>query len=174
MTSNRILGRLQAVDGIGSVRMEDRFDTDIDDVWQALTHPARLDRWLGTFSGDLRLGGEFHARYHASGWEGTCRVEACDPPHHLRVANAQSDDDGDVHVTEVTLTTDGAQTIVVVEERGMPLSMLWAYGAGIQVHVEDLGEHLAGRGRIDSDARMTELIPDYQRLAADTGLPTPA
>src|SRR4051794_38885605 len=31
----RILGSLGSVDGFGIVRMEDRFDTDIDDVWSA-------------------------------------------------------------------------------------------------------------------------------------------
>ena len=45
MTSNaragsRILGSLRSADGKGVVRMEDRFDTDIDDLWSALTDPA--------------------------------------------------------------------------------------------------------------------------------------
>src|SRR6266446_880613 len=90
MTSNarpgtRILGSLRLADGKGVVRMEDRFDTDIDDVWSALTDPRRLARWLGEIEGDLRLGGEFRARFFASGWEGTGRVEACEPPQRLLV-----------------------------------------------------------------------------------------
>ena len=32
MTGNRILGSLRSADGKGVVRMEDRLDTDIDDV----------------------------------------------------------------------------------------------------------------------------------------------
>jgi hypothetical protein len=36
----RILGSLRSADGKGIVRMEDRFDTDIDDLWSALTDPA--------------------------------------------------------------------------------------------------------------------------------------
>ena len=43
----------------------------------------------------------------------------------------------DEHVIEVTLAADGGQAILVWEERGMPLDQLAAYGAGIQVHVED-------------------------------------
>ena len=35
----------------------------------------------------------------------------------------------------------------------MPLDLLAAYGAGIQVHVEDLAAHIAGRERCDADAR---------------------
>jgi uncharacterized protein YndB with AHSA1/START domain len=80
---NRIVGTLRTADGKGVVRMEDRFTTDIDDLWSALTDPGRLARWLGEFEGDLRLGGEFRARFFASdgkvpgGWmcaspRGTC------------------------------------------------------------------------------------------------------
>ena len=50
------------------MRIEDRFDTDIDDVWSALTDPARLAYWYGTVDGDLFVGGEYHARLFASGW----------------------------------------------------------------------------------------------------------
>ena len=59
---NRILGTLLAEDGKGIVRVEDRFDTDIDDLWSALTDPRRLARWMGEVEGELRLGGEFHRR----------------------------------------------------------------------------------------------------------------
>ena len=72
MTSNaragtRILGSLRSADGKGIVRMEDRFDTDIDDLWSALTEPRRLARWIGEVEGDLRLGGEFRARFLPAG-----------------------------------------------------------------------------------------------------------
>jgi uncharacterized protein YndB with AHSA1/START domain len=75
----RILGSLRSADGNGVVRMEDRFDTDIADLWSALTDPRRLLRWLGRVEGDLRLGGEFRASFLATRWEGTGRVEACEP-----------------------------------------------------------------------------------------------
>ena len=73
-----ILGSLRSADGKGVVRMEDRFDTGIDDVWSALTDPRRLVRWLGEMEGDLRLGGEFRFRFFSSGSEGAGRVEACE------------------------------------------------------------------------------------------------
>ena len=49
----------------------------------------------------------------------------------------------------------------------MPLELLAAYGAGIQVHVEDLAAYLAGRERGDVDARWRELQPAYEELAAN-------
>jgi uncharacterized protein YndB with AHSA1/START domain len=175
MTSNahgggRILGSLRAADGKGIVRMEDRFDTDIDDVWSALTDPGRLARWIGEVEGDLRLGGEFRARWFASGWEGTGRVEECEPPRRLLLTMRDADPQPgqpDETVIEATLAADGDQTNLVVEERGLPLDLLAAYGAGVQIHVEDLAAHLAGRERGDTEARWDELLPAYQALAAN-------
>ena len=168
----RILGSLRSADGQGVVRMQDRFDTDIDDVWSALTDPRRLARWMGEVEGDLRLGGEFCARVLASGAEGTGRVDACEPPRRLlltmRDAGPQPGQP-DETVIDATLAADGDQTILVLEERGMPLDLLAAYGAAIQVHVEDLAAHLAGRERCDADARWNELIPAYRDLAASVG-----
>jgi uncharacterized protein YndB with AHSA1/START domain len=171
MTSNapgggRILGTLRSADGVGVVRMEDRFDTTLDDLWSALTDPRRLARWLGEFEGDLRLGGAFRARFFASGWEGTGRVEACEPPRRLLVVTKHHDASYEL-VTEVTLTADGDHTILVFEERGMPLDLLADYGAGNQVHVEDLAAYLAGRERCDADTRWGELRPAYEALAAN-------
>jgi len=172
MTSNareggRILGSLGSAEGKGIVRMEDRFDSDIDDVWSALTDPSRLARWYGEVEGDLRLGGEYRARLFASGWEGTGRVDVCEPPQRLQV-RIKDADELDENVIEVTLTADGDQTIVVWEERGMPVNLLSAYGAGVQLHVEDLVDHLAGRDRRDDvKERWDELHPAYQGLAAN-------
>ncbi len=171
MTSNargggRIVGSLRSADGKGIVRMEDRFDTEIDDLWSALTDPQRLARWIGEVEGDLRLGGEFRARFFASGWEGTGRVEACEPPRRLLLLTKDADE-SDEHAIEATLTADGDRTILVIEERGMPLDQLAAYGAGVQIHVEDLAAHVAGRERRDMEARWDELRPTYEALAAN-------
>jgi uncharacterized protein YndB with AHSA1/START domain len=163
--SNRILGTLGSADGKGVVRMQDRFDTDIDDLWSALTEPRRLARWIAEVEGDdLRPGGEVRARF-TSQWEGTVRVEACDPPRRLRVLTRADERPHDTSI-EATLTADGDQTILVIETRGMPLAHVADYGAGWQVHVEDLAAHIAGRERCDIEARWDELSPAYQKLAA--------
>lgn len=100
---------------------------------------------------------------HASGWAGTGRVEACEPQRLLLViGHADAADEG---VIEVTLAADGHRTVVVWEERGMPVDYLATYGAGIQIHVEDLAAHVAGRERCDAEARFGELLPAYQDLA---------
>ncbi len=162
----RIVGSLRSADGKGVVRVEDRYDTDIDDLWSALTDPGRLARWYGEVEGDLRLGGEFRARLFASGWEGTGRVEACEPPNRLLVTTKEVTEPYDKTI-EATLTADGDQTILVIEVQGMPLDKIAFYGAGWQIHAENLAAYLAGRERGDTEARWDELVPPYQDLAAN-------
>jgi uncharacterized protein YndB with AHSA1/START domain len=172
--STRILGSLRSEEGKGVVRVEDRYDTDIDDLWSALTQPSRLARWFGQVEGDLRLGGQFHLDLGPDG-ERNGRVEACEPPKRLQVTMRESDESYrkgrgvppfDAAV-EATLTADGDETILVLEVRGMPLDKIAYYGAGWQIHAENLATYLAGRDRGDTEARWDELVPPYQDLAAD-------
>jgi len=169
----RILGSLRSADGKGVVRIEDRYDADIDDLWSALTDPGRLARWYGEVEGDLRPGGEFRLHLESVGWDGTGRVEACEPPRRLLVTTRETDESWrkgrgaqpfDAAI-EATLTADGDQTILVIEVQGMPLDRIAAYGAGWQIHAENLAAYLAGRERADSEARWHELVPAYQDLA---------
>jgi uncharacterized protein YndB with AHSA1/START domain len=173
--SARILGSLRSADGKGVVRIEDRFDTDIDDLWSALTDPSRLARWHGEIEGDLRPGGEFRLYLEADDIESTGRVEACEPPRRLVVSTRETDESYRKGqgvppfdaVKEVTLTADGDQTILVIEVRGMPLDKIAFYGAGWQIHAENLAAYLAGGERGDTEARWDELVPAYQDLAAN-------
>jgi uncharacterized protein YndB with AHSA1/START domain len=166
--AGRIIGSLRSADGKGVVRLEDRFDTGVDDVWAAITDPARLASWYGEITGDLRIGGQYQAHVFATGWEGTGRVEACEPPRRLVVTGKDPDEPFE-DVTEVTLTPDGDHTVLVFEQRGMPLDYLAGYGAGNQIHIEDLAAYLGGHDRCDSQARFAELFPAYQDLAANIG-----
>ena len=161
---DRILGSLGSSRGKGVVRMQDRLNADLDEVWAALTEPARLAVWYGEVEGDLRLGGEYRARLFASGWEGTGRIDACERSHRLLV-NTKDADASEPQVIEIALTADGDKTILVWEERGMPVDLVAAYGAGVQVHVEDLTAYLSGRERCDAATRFGELVPAYQGLA---------
>ena len=173
-TRNRILGSLRSADSAGVVRIEDRYETTIDDLWQAVTDPDRLTRWYGQVEGDLSPGGEFRTYVADAEIEGTGRVEACEPPRRLLVTTRETEEsyqDGQGvppfdEAVEVTLTADGEQTLLVIEVRGMPLDKIAFYGAGWQVHAEHLAAYLAGRDHGDTEARWGELVPAYQELAA--------
>lgn len=160
-----LVGSVRTVDGKGTVRMEDRFATDVDDLWSALTEPDRLARWIGVVEGELRVGGEFRARFTSS-WDGTGRIDVCERPRRLVVSLR----DGEVAtIVEAKLTPDGEYTRLVIEERGFPLDVVAAHGAGWQAHVEDLAAHLAGRPAGDWRARWQELSPAYRDQAVGLG-----
>ena len=173
--AGRILGTLRSEDGKGIVRIEDRYDTGIEDLWAAITDPARLARWHGEVEGDLRPGGEFRVYIAADDIEETGRVLACEPPRRLRVTTRETEESYRKGqgvppfdaTLEATLTPDGDQTILVVEVRGMPLDKIAFYGAGWQIHAENLAAHVAGRDGGDTEARWGELVPPYQALAAN-------
>jgi uncharacterized protein YndB with AHSA1/START domain len=170
----RILGHLRSAEGAGVVRIEDRYDTTIDDLWEAVTHPDRLARWYGQVDGDLQPGGEFRTYIATNDIESSGRVEACEPPRRLLLSTRETDEshrrgpgvppfDGAV---EVTLTANGDHTTLVIEIRDMPLDKIAFYGAGWQLHAERLAAYLAGREYDDAAARGAELVPLYLELAA--------
>jgi uncharacterized protein YndB with AHSA1/START domain len=83
----RATGTLGRFDGVDAVVFERRFDTSVEDVWDAVTDPDRLGRWIGTWTGDP-ASGAVRFRMTAEGEdvpESTVRIERCEPPHLLRV-----------------------------------------------------------------------------------------
>ena len=171
------IGTMRPLDATrGAVRVEDVYDTGIHDLWEACTDPERLARWIANVSGDLRVGGTFEATFTSS-WTGEVRIEVCEAPRHLLLTNAPGTDEESQ--LEAWLTEERDKTRLVVEERGLPIGALHFYGAGWQVHLEDLGRSLAIEGPAHPDgwsatepapawkARWTELTPDYEMSRPD-------
>jgi uncharacterized protein YndB with AHSA1/START domain len=144
-------------------------------LWKACTTPDRLARWIATVTGeDLRVGGTVHAVF-TSTWSGSVRIDVCDAPHHLLVTTETGTDD-EAQV-EAWLSAEGSKTRLVVEERGLPLARLHFFGAGWQVHLEDLGRSLVSDGPVHAEGwseeaparawqeRWTELTPAYRDTA---------
>jgi uncharacterized protein YndB with AHSA1/START domain len=161
--SPRILGNVREENGAGTVHVEDVYDTDIDDLWSAITKPERLARWIVNVTGDVASRGEFGLEF-TSGWQGIGRVDICEAPHRLRVT-MWSDDDAPGEVN-ATLTKEGTGTRLIIEESGLPLDEYRGHGAGWQVHIEDLADYLAGRERRDWHPRWEALRPPYSELTA--------
>jgi uncharacterized protein YndB with AHSA1/START domain len=171
---SRILGSLRSEERTGVVRVHHRYDTDIDDLWAAITDPARLAGWYAQVDGDLHPGGAIHIYVRESDWEGTGRVEACESPRRLLVTTRESDESWQKGqgpppydaTIEATLAADGGNTELVIEVKGLPLEALAFYGVGWQIHAEHLAAYLAGLERGESEARWNDLLPAYQALAA--------
>jgi uncharacterized protein YndB with AHSA1/START domain len=162
---NRILSSLRRVDGVtGAIRVEDVYDTDVDDLWSALTDPRRLARWVATVEGDLRLGGWIQVWFTSSSG-GRGRIDVCESPRRLLVT--LDPDTPEATAIEAILTPVGEQTRLAIEQRGIPLAELAAHGAGWQAHAEDLAAYLAGRQPGPWEPRWAELTPAYEQLAGD-------
>ena len=173
----KTIGTMRALDAArGTVRVEDVYNTDIADLWDACTRPERLAHWIAEVSGDLREGGTLHAVF-TSTWSGSARIDVCDAPHHL-VITTQPGLEDECRI-EAWLTGEGERSRLVVEESGLPIDELPLHGAGWQVHLEDLGRTLITGRSVHADgwseqepaadwhARWTELTPRYQDLAID-------
>jgi uncharacterized protein YndB with AHSA1/START domain len=52
------------------------YPTTVEDLWEALTSPERLDRWFARVTGELREGGRYAIEGNADG-----TIERCEPPH---------------------------------------------------------------------------------------------
>lgn len=159
----------------GAVRVEDVYDTALEDLWQACTEPERLARWIAQVDGDLRVGATVQATF-TSTWSAPVRIDVCDAPHHLVLTSEPgTPDEGQL---EAWLTGEGPRTRLVIEDRGIPVGELPFHGAGWQVHLEDLGRALASGMSAHPDgwsaerpspqwhARWQELIPAYQQTGA--------
>ena len=70
----RVVGPGRTAAGEGhTVRLTRTYDAPIDEVWNALTTPDRINRWFLPISGDYRVGGHFQFEGNAGG-----KIVSCD------------------------------------------------------------------------------------------------
>lgn len=157
----RTTGTMRALDDQrGAIRVEDVYETDVEDLWEACTTPDRLARWIGEVSGDLRVGGTAEASL-TSTWTGPVRIDVCQRPHHLLLTmEPGTEDETEV---EAWLSDADGTTRLVVEERGLPLGKIHFYGSGWQAHLEDLQRSLRGEPSAWQQS-WTDLTPAYEAM----------
>jgi uncharacterized protein YndB with AHSA1/START domain len=78
------------------VTISQTYDTDLDDLWDAVTNPKRIPRWFLPVTGDLRVGGRYQLEGNAGG-----TIERCHPPRSFAATWEYGDD---ISWIEVTLT----------------------------------------------------------------------
>ncbi|MEO7006118.1 MAG: SRPBCC family protein [Terrimesophilobacter sp.] len=130
------------------VSLRRNYDAPIDDVWNAITDPARLKRWFMPVTGELRVGGTFQLEGNAGG-----EVLACEPPHLLRLTWG-----GPTSVVELRLMHAASVTELRLEHN-VPIEMaqsgagaLWV-GPGWDGALMGLGLFLGGHP-IDDPAKI--------------------
>lgn len=138
------------------------YATDIDDLWNAVTTPERLARWMAAYSGDLHLGGNWQAASEPGedAWvRGT--VTACDAPHGFTTSWHTDQEDPTELIVRLEAVDGG--TRLVLEHTGVQSLF---YGAGWQTYLERLArivvDDSADLGGEDAwQARFAELRPVY-------------
>lgn len=129
-----------------------RYDTTVDDLWDALTNEERIPRWFLPITGDLRLGGRYQIQGNASG-----EITECEPPRRLGLTWGMH---GQVSWVNVNLTEDAGGTILRLEHIAHVPDEMWkqfgpgAVGVGWDQALLGLHRHLSGAGQMDLKAKM--------------------
>lgn len=108
----------EAGENVGVV-LRRSYDSEVADVWGALTDPDRMKRWFLPVSGDLREGGSFQLEGNASG-----DILTCDPPKLLRVTFGAPNS-----IVEVRLLPSGDNQTILELEHTVPIEIAQS-GAG--------------------------------------------
>ncbi|GAA1769050.1 SRPBCC domain-containing protein [Agromyces humatus] len=109
-------GRVEDRNGTPALILTRTFTAPVEDVWAAITEPARLSRWIGTYTGDpatgtvmLTMTAEDDARPEP------LNILECAPPHRLTAATPASETSPgwtyEVHLTE----SDGTTTLTFAQ-----------------------------------------------------------
>src|SRR3954447_3631738 len=120
-------GRLAAGDA-RTITLRRTYDADIDEVWNALTTPDRINRWFLPVSGDLRLGGTFRFEGNAGG-----SIVACDRPNRPLVTwgMGPAEDAAIASEVEIRLGSQGDTTsLELVHTAIVPDEMWEMFGPG--------------------------------------------
>jgi uncharacterized protein YndB with AHSA1/START domain len=141
------------------------YDTEPDDLWDALTNPERIPRWFLPVTGELRLGGRYQLVGNAGG-----EITRCDRPHHLAITWEMR---GEVSWVEVKLTAEPAGgTRLVLEHIAHVPDEFWdqygpgAVGVGWDLALLGLAQHIAGAPPIDhKEAELWSTSPEGKQYA---------
>lgn len=139
-----------------TMELRRRYDAPLDDVWDAITNPERLSRWMKPVTGDLRLGGTFELDGGEHG-----EILLCEPPHLLRVSwmfGPGADEWPGTSEVEVRLTPGSAGDtefeLVHAAAVGEPMFPTYGPGAGgvgWDLHLLALASFLGGGEILDHE-----------------------
>ena len=130
------------------VTISQAYDTDQDDLWEAVTTAERIARWFLPISGSLEVGGSYQLQGHANG-----TVLTCDPPKNF---TATWESGGNVSWIDVSVVSEGADRArLVVEHIAQVDDDIWrqfgpgAVGIGWDSMLLGLALHLASGEAVD-------------------------
>ncbi|MET0286807.1 MAG: SRPBCC family protein [Polyangiales bacterium] len=144
-----------------------RYDTDVEDLWDAIVTPARLRRWFLPIEGELRVGGRYQLQGNAGG-----TIKRCDAPEALDLTWEFG---GGISWVTVRLAADGPRTRLTLEhiahrdgpgEEHMKRFGPGAVGVGWDLALNGLGKWLrAPEGALDPRAEEAWCSTDEGKAA---------
>ncbi|WP_247828616.1 SRPBCC domain-containing protein [Arthrobacter antioxidans] len=151
------LGRRETRNGVDRIVFTRTFAAPIADVWAACTEPRRMERWIGTWTGNP-ASGDVAFRMTAEGEdvpEEVYLVEACEPPRRFEVrsrdgAPFSADGSGPRIAWQHTLElgeADGLTTLVftqAVPDGPVGAAMAASVGPGWDYYLDRLGAAIGG------------------------------
>jgi uncharacterized protein YndB with AHSA1/START domain len=124
-----------------------RYETDVADLWDALTNPERIPRWFLPVSGELKEGGRYQTEGNAGGV-----VERCDAPNSFSVTWEMGP--AVSWLTVRLAAVDGGTSLELVHEAPVEPGF-WeqfgpgAVGVGWDLAIMALGLHLESGEAVD-------------------------
>jgi uncharacterized protein YndB with AHSA1/START domain len=167
-------------DGSGervSVLLRRGYDAPIDDVWDAVTQPDRIKRWLMPISGELRVGGSFQLEGNAGG-----EILTCEPPRLLKVTFGAP-----TSIVEVRLTPDGDGDTVLELEHTVPIEIAQSgagalyvgpgwdgalLGLGLFLRGEAVGDPVAAANSPEAQEFSKQSVHAWAEVVKDSGTAT--
>lgn len=132
------------------VTVSQAYDTEPEDLWDAVTNAERLPRWFLPVSGELRVGGRYQLEGNAGG-----TVERCDPPKSFF---ATWEYGGEISWIDVrVLPEPDGRARLELEHIAHVDDKVWAEfgpgatGVGWDLALHGLAMHLAGAPALDQD-----------------------
>jgi uncharacterized protein YndB with AHSA1/START domain len=178
--THRQVERQPAADGAGelvSVLMRRSYDTPVQDVWDAVTDPDRIKRWLMPIGGDLRVGGRFQLEGNAGG-----EVLTCEPPRLLRATFGDPNS-----IVVVRLTPQGDGDTLLELEHTVPIEMAQSgagalyvgpgwdgalLGLGLFLRGEAAGDPVAAASSPEAQAFSEQSVHAWAAVVEDSGTAT--
>jgi uncharacterized protein YndB with AHSA1/START domain len=170
--TERLLGtKLIAAGEARTAVLRRAFAASIDDLWSAITDPARLRSWFTAPHGELRLGGTFALEASGHG-----RILRCDAPRRLRVT--WSTGPGHPDEVEVRLSkADEGGTVLELEHASVAMTgadgvtdAMLSVGVGWELAMAWLERYVTGDGQPRAAGRTGEAA--LQPTAEDRALLT--
>jgi len=170
MTTTTPTGWRETRDGATYVAYTRTFRAPIEDVWKAVTEPERLERWIGTWTGDP-ADGEVEFRMTAEGEDvpaETHQIEVCEPPRRLVTSSrTRADDTAHADVVwhlEIDLTEDSGVTTLTFAQAMSDPDVAENVGPGWHYYLDRLVAAETGEdvGALDFDDYYPALAEHYR------------